>query len=42
MSPIDGAINLVSIQRDAQLMMRAVSIFNDDFNKTAAEQIARV
>jgi flagellar basal-body rod protein FlgF len=42
MNPVDGAIDLVSIQRNAQLMMRAVSIFNNDFNKTAAEQIARV
>ncbi|HUA01653.1 MAG TPA: flagellar hook basal-body protein [Candidatus Aquilonibacter sp.] len=42
MNPIDGAIDLVSIQRNAQLMMRAVSIFNDDFNRTAAEQIGRV
>ena len=41
-NPIDGAIDLVSIQRAAELMMRAVSIFNDDFNKTAAETIARV
>jgi flagellar basal-body rod protein FlgF len=42
MNPVDGAVDLVSIQRNAQLMMRAVSIFNNDFNKTAAEQIARV
>lgn len=42
MNPIDGAIDLVSIQRNAQLMMRAVSIFNDDFNRTAAEQVGRV
>lgn len=42
MNPVDGAIDLVAIQRDAQLMMRAVSIFNNDFNRTAAEQIARV
>jgi flagellar basal-body rod protein FlgF/flagellar basal-body rod protein FlgG len=42
MNPVDGAINLVTIQRNAELMMRAVSIFNNDFNKTAADQIARV
>ena len=42
MNPIDGAIDLVTIQRNAETMMRAVSIFDNDFNKTAAEQIARV
>ena len=42
MNPIDGAIDLVTIQRNAETMMRAVSIFDNDFNKTAAEQVARV
>lgn len=41
MNPVSGAVDLISIERDAQLMMRAVSIFDTDFDKTAAEQIAR-
>ena len=42
MDPVGGAIDLITIQRSADLMLKAVSIFNNDLDKTAAEQIARV
>jgi len=42
MDPVSGAIDLVDIQRSADLMMKAIGIFNNDFDKTAAELVARV
>jgi flagellar basal-body rod protein FlgF len=42
MNAVSGTIDLIAIQRSADLMLRAVSIFNNDFNKTAAEEVGRV
>ena len=41
-SPIASSVRLTLVQRQAGLLQRAFSIFNDDFNRTAAEVIARV
>jgi flagellar basal-body rod protein FlgF len=41
MNPVAGTVALIAIQRSAQMMERALSIFNNDFNRTAAEQVAR-
>lgn len=41
-SPIAGATGLIEIQRNAEMMQRALSLFNNEFNKTAAEELARV
>ena len=41
MNPVSGTVALIAIQRSAQMMERALSIFNNEFNKTAAEQVAR-
>jgi flagellar basal-body rod protein FlgF len=38
--PVRATVALIEIQRTAQLMEKALSIFNNDFNRTAAQQIA--
>jgi flagellar basal-body rod protein FlgF/flagellar basal-body rod protein FlgG len=42
MNPITGTIGLVMIQRQTQLLQQALSIFHNDFNKSAAEDLPRV
>ena len=42
MSPIAGTIGLIMIQRQTQLLQQALSIFHNDFNKSAAEDLPRV
>lgn len=41
-SPIAAAVGLISIQRNAEMMQRALSTFNDEFNKTAAQDLPKV
>lgn len=40
--PVRTSVALIDLQRTAQMMERALSVFNNDFNKTAAQDIARV
>lgn len=40
--PVTGAVALISIQRNAEMMQRALSIFNTDFNQTAVQELPRV
>src|SRR5438270_880782 len=40
-SPVEGAVELVKLQRQADMMQRVIQIFNSDFNRTAIEQVAR-
>lgn len=40
--PVRASIALIDLQRTAQMMERALSIFNNDFNRTAAQDIPRV
>lgn len=42
MDPVIGSVQLVMVQRNAQMLQRALQIFNNDFDKTATEEIARV
>jgi flagellar basal-body rod protein FlgF/flagellar basal-body rod protein FlgG len=42
MNPITGTIGLIMIQRQNQLFEQALSIFHNDFNKSAAEDLPRV
>ena len=42
MSSIGGTIGLIMIQRQTQLFEQALSIFNNDFDKSAAEDLPRV
>jgi flagellar basal-body rod protein FlgF len=39
---VTGTMQLVLIQRQAEMMQKALSAFNNDFDKVAVEQIARV
>jgi flagellar basal-body rod protein FlgF/flagellar basal-body rod protein FlgG len=39
---IHGTMQLVLIQRQAEMMQKALSVFNNDFDKTATEELSRV
>jgi flagellar basal-body rod protein FlgF/flagellar basal-body rod protein FlgG len=39
---IQGSLELILMQRQAETMQRALTIFHTEFNKTAAEDIPRV
>jgi flagellar basal-body rod protein FlgF/flagellar basal-body rod protein FlgG len=39
---IHGTMQLVLVQRQAEMMQKALSVFNNDFDKTASEDIPRV
>jgi flagellar basal-body rod protein FlgF len=39
---VHGTMQLILIQRQAEMMQKALSVFNNDFDKTAAEQLGRV
>ena len=39
---IQGSLDLLMMQRQAETMQRALTIFHSEFNKTAAEEIPRV
>ena len=39
---IHGTMQLILIQRQAEMMQKALSVFNNDFDKTAAEELPRV
>ena len=40
--PVKSTVALIELQRTAQMMERALSIFNNDFNRTAAQDLPRV
>lgn len=40
--PVVSTVALIDLQRTAQIMERALSIFNNDFNRTAAQDLPRV
>jgi flagellar basal-body rod protein FlgF len=39
---VTSAVALISLQRNAELMQRALSIFNTDFNQTAVQELPKV
>jgi len=41
-NPVTGAIALIDVQRSAEMMQRALSIFNTDFNQTAIQELSHV
>jgi len=41
-NPVAGAVALIDLQRNAEMMQRALSIFNTDFNQTAVQELSRV
>jgi flagellar basal-body rod protein FlgF len=42
LSPIAAIVRLILVQRQTEMLQRAFSVFNNDFNKTAVEELARV
>jgi flagellar basal-body rod protein FlgF/flagellar basal-body rod protein FlgG len=41
-TPVEGAIDLIALQRQADMMSRALSILNTDFNRPATQDLPRV
>lgn len=41
-NPIASAVSLIDLQRNAEMMQRALAIFNTDFNQTAVQELPRV
>ena len=41
-NPVANAVELITVQRYADLMQRALSMFDSQFNKTATEDLPRV
>ena len=39
---VHGTMQLIVVQRQAEMMQKALSVFNNDFDKTAAEDLGRV
>jgi flagellar basal-body rod protein FlgF len=39
---VHGTMQLVLVQRQAEMMQKALSVFNNDFDKTATEELPRV
>jgi flagellar basal-body rod protein FlgF len=42
LNPVEGAVNLVELQRQTGLLQRALSIFHNDFNRTAVQELPTV
>lgn len=40
--PVTSAVALIDLQRNAEMMQRALSIFNTDFNQTAVQDLPRI
>ncbi len=40
-TPVDGAVALVNLQRQAEMMERVLAVFHSEFNRTAIEEIAK-
>jgi len=41
-SPVEGVVQLISVQRNAEMMQRALTLFDSQFNQTAAQDLPRV
>jgi flagellar basal-body rod protein FlgF/flagellar basal-body rod protein FlgG len=41
-NPVESAVGLIEIQRNAEMMQRALTIFHNEFNRTAAEELPKV
>jgi flagellar basal-body rod protein FlgF/flagellar basal-body rod protein FlgG len=39
---VHGSMQLVLVQRQAEMMQKALSVFNNEFDKTATEELPRV
>ncbi len=41
-SPVEGVVELITIQRNAEMMQRAITLFDSQLNQTAAQDLPRV
>lgn len=41
-SPVEGVVQLIAIQNNAQMMQRALTLFDSQLNQTAAQELPRV
>jgi flagellar basal-body rod protein FlgF/flagellar basal-body rod protein FlgG len=41
-NPVESAVSLIEIQRNAEMMQRALTTFHNDFNRIAAEDLPKV
>lgn len=41
-SPVEGVVQLISIQRNAEMMQRALTLFDSQFNQTAVVELPKV
>ena len=41
-SPVESVVQLISVQRNAEMMQRALTLFDSQFNQTAAQDLPRV
>jgi flagellar basal-body rod protein FlgF/flagellar basal-body rod protein FlgG len=41
-SPVMGVVDLITVQRSAQMLQRALSIFDSQFNQTAVQDLPKV
>jgi len=41
-SPVQSVVELITVQRSAEMMQRALAMFNSDINKTATQDLPRV
>jgi flagellar basal-body rod protein FlgF len=39
---IPGTLNLIMVQREAEMMQRALTVFHTEFNKIATEDLPKV
>jgi flagellar basal-body rod protein FlgF len=39
---IQGTLNLILVQREAEMMQKALTVFHTEFNKIASEDLPRV
>ncbi len=41
-SPVESVVQLITIQRNAEMMQRALTLFDSQFNQTAAQDLPRI
>ena len=41
-SPVEGAVQLIGIQRNAEMLQRALTLFDSQFNQTAVQDLPKV
>ncbi len=41
-SPVEGVVQLISIQRNAEMMQRALTLFDTQLDQTAAQDLPKV